>query len=163
MPTVYSYWMFCSLSTPTFPLAYLMVLFASWFLLAWLSLFLSELSFSVNPSCYFNCCLHADAFCISIPCLSSRPPLLAVSDHGYLAHHHVKPTCLKQNFHFSRPGSLLVINFIEELMWVSSLSTSHAVITAYSRLLLTKCTPGKVYKQPQSLPIQSILYTGPPH
>ena len=73
-----------SLSAPTFPPASVMVPFASWFLPAQLSLLLSELPFGANPSWYFNCRLHAEAFHISTLCLSSRPPLRAVSGHGYL-------------------------------------------------------------------------------
>lgn len=152
LPTVSSYGMSSSLSTPPFPLAYLMVLLASWFLLAWLSFSLSELSFSVNPSCYFNCCLHADVFCISTPCLSSRPPFLAVSDHGYLtgpspAQPNVSETelsLLKARF----PGSHQAHRGTH---WVSSLSPPHAVMTAYSLFPLLLLNPGCLPTVPRSL------------
>ena len=123
--------------------------------------------FGANLSCYFNCCLHAEASHILTLCLSSRPPLLAVSGQGnWLSLH-----CLKWNPIFSKPWPPPAIrsscrSFPHKQSWpptefflfLLNPRVSSQCPQETSPSLLTKCTPGK-YSNSLSLPHSRVSYT----
>lgn len=156
-----------SLSAPTFPPASVMVPFASWFLPAQLSLLLSELPFGANPSCYFNCRLHAEAFHISTLGLSSRPPLLAVSGHGYLTVPSLPQTELSllkarvpvcHQAHRGTQAGLSPLSPTSSHDHLQTFSCFSCCPQESSPLLLTKCTPEK-HPNSLSLPPSKVSYT----
>lgn len=147
LPTVYS----SSLPTPPF-------LLPIWW-------YFSPLGFSLPGCLYFSLSFplvlipHVISTVVSMLMPSaSRPHVWAPGHHSWLslimatwlAHHHLNPMCLKQNSAYSKPGSLVVIRLLEELIG-SLLSPPQAVMTAYSLFPLLLLNPGCLPTVPRSL------------